>query len=355
MIRPLAALGVALLGLACSPAAPPVVEEPVPTAPGLRQAINLRTAEVVRQPLVRHLRTIGQVEVGEGQVSIVNLRFSGWVEQVHVDQTGDQVRRGQPLFSVYSPELVSAQEDFLRALRTEGPDSYRARDARRRLELWGIATSDLDRLERDGEVRRALPVRSPAAGYVLHKSVVEGSRVQSGQDLYRIGNLDRIWVTADVYEADAPWVAVGQDATLELSFQRGQLLEGAVSYLDPTLDEQGRTLRVRLEFENPGVSLRPGTFATVTIAHQSLEDVLAVPSEAVLEVDGREMVLVDTGGGDLEVRGITTGLVGDGQRTEVVEGLAEGDRVVRSGHLLLSDPRALRAAFPPAPPPVEDE
>ena len=313
--------------------------------PVVVQNMGVRTEVAKRQTVFRHLRTIGEVEVGEDELAVVNLRYSGWVEELYVDRTGDPVKAGQALFEVYSPELVAAQEDYLLALRTQGADSDLAQSARRKLELWDLRKSDLDRIRDSGEVRRTLPVRSPQAGFVLHKNVVEGARVTAGKDLYRIGNLQRVWVTAEVYEFDAPWVEVGQPAQMELTYDKGQVLEGEVSYIYPTLNEKSRTLTVRLEFENTGLELKPGMFATVYIEYRRLDDVIAVPSEAILHSGTREIVFVTRGGGHFEPREVTTGLVGDHSMTEVLDGLAEGDEVVVSGQFLIDSESQLQEAL----------
>ena len=215
--------------------------------------------------------------MGEDLDLVVNLRFSGWVERIHVDKTGDPVEQGQPLFEIYSPELVAAQKEYLLALRTQGAGSALARSARRSSSSGTSPRGTSQAIGRSGKVRRALPIRSPRSGFVLHKNVVEGARVEAGKDLYRIGDLSRIWVTAEVYEFDAPWVEVGQPAQMELSYEEGKVLEGKVAYIYPTLNEVSRTLTVRLEFENPDMRLKPGMFATVYIQFRRVDDVLADP------------------------------------------------------------------------------
>jgi membrane fusion protein, copper/silver efflux system len=309
------------------------------------QNMGVRTQIAKKQTVFRHLRTIGEVEVGEDELSVVNLRYSGWIEKLYVDRTGDPVKAGQALFEIYSPELVGAQEDYLLALRTQGADSELAKSSRRRLELWDISTYDIDRIRDSGEVRRTLPVRSPQAGFVLHKDVVEGARVNAGKDLYRIGNLQRIWVTAEVYEFDAPWVAVGQPAQMELTYDKGTTLEGEVSYIYPTLDPTSRTLTVRLEFENTGLELKPGMFATVYIEYRRLDDVLAIPSEAILHSGTREIVFVDVGEGHFEPREVRTGLVGDRNLTEVLSGVEAGEEIVASGQFLIDSESQLQEAL----------
>ncbi len=312
--------------------------------PAIVQNMGVRTAVVREQTLFKHLRTIGEVEVAEDQVSVVNLRTSGWVERIYVDRTGDPVKRGERLFDVYSPELVAAQEEYLLALRSGGADSPLAKSARRKLELWDIAAADIDRIAKEGAAR-TLPVRSPSTGFVLTKDVVEGARVMAGQDLYRIGNLQQIWVNAEVYEFDAPWVEEGQPAQMELSFQKGRLLEGKVSYIYPTLNERSRTLRVRLEFENPGVSLKPGMFATVYIQFRRMEDTLAIPTEAILHTGEREIVFVALGEGRFAAREVKTGLEADHHMTEVLSGLEAGEVIVTSGQFLLDSESQLQEAI----------
>jgi len=312
--------------------------------PGLVQRYGVQTRPVERTTVFRHLRTIGDVEVGEDEVGVVNLRVSGWVERLRVEVTGEEVSRGQVLFDLYSPELVAAQEELLLAIRSQGADSTLARAARRRLELWDVASVDIDAIIRKGEASRNLPVRAPRSGFVLHKDLVSGARVAAGQDLYRIGDLRRIWVAAEIYEHDAPWVEVGQPAQMELTHLPGEVLEGQVAYIYPTLDPKTRTLRVRLEFENPGVRLKPGMFATVTIEYRRKDDVIAVPTSAVLQTGRRAIVFVTQGEGRFAPREVRTGLVGDHRMTEVVEGLEAGEEVVVSGQFLLDAEAQLQEA-----------
>jgi len=313
--------------------------------PGVVQQIGVETAPVERTTVFRHLRTIGEVEVGEDELSVVNLRFSGWVERLYVDKTGDQVEAGQALFEIYSPELVAAQEELLLARRTQGADSPLARAARRKLELWNLSTWDIDQLLAAGEGRRTWPVRAPSAGFVLHKDIVEGGRVKAGMDLYRIGDLRRIWVTAEVYEHDAPWIEEGQPAQLELANLPGEVLQGQVSYIYPTLNASSRTLSIRLEFDNPGVQLKPGMFATVYVQYRRMDDVIAVPTEAILHSGRRQLVFVALGQGRFEPREIIAGLSGDHRMTEVREGLKPGELVVVSSQFLIDSESQLQEAL----------
>ena len=331
----------------------PVYEDEVATGGGstvsidpvVMQNMGVRLKRIERQPLFRHVRTIGEVEVGEDLVSVVNLRFSGWVERIYVGKTGDLIEAGQPLFEIYSPDLVAAQEEYLLALRAQGAKGELTRSARRKLDLFDLDPRDIKALARTGQVRRAVPIRAPRSGYVLHKKILEGAHVSSGQDLYTIGDLSKVWVQAEVYEHDAPWVEVGQPAQMELAYQKGEVIEGSVAYVYPTLNEVARTLTVRLEFPNPDLRLKPGMFATVYIQFRREDDTLVVPTEAILNSGTRQIVFVAVGEGRFEAREITTGLVGDRHLTQVVSGLDAGDEVVVSGQFLIDSESQLQEAI----------
>jgi Cu(I)/Ag(I) efflux system membrane fusion protein/cobalt-zinc-cadmium efflux system membrane fusion protein len=313
--------------------------------PAVVQNMGVRIAQVRQQSIFRHLRTVGEVETAEDLVSVVNLRFSGWVEKIHVDTTGERIEAGQPLFEIYSPDLVTAQEEYLLALRAQGRQASLTKSARRKLALLGLDPGDIDAIEQAGVARRALPIRAPRSGYVLHKDVVEGARVMAGQDLYRIGDLSRVWVQAEVYEHDAPWVEVGQAAQMELTYQKGRLVDGSVAYIYPTLNKASRTLTVRLEFPNPDMRLKPGMFATVYIEFRRIDDTLVIPTEAILHSGTRELVFVALGDGHFESRPVTTGLVGDRRLTQVLTGLEAGEEVVTSGQFLIDSESQLQEAI----------
>ena len=312
--------------------------------PVVVQNMGVRISTVQRGPIFRHVRSVGEIDVAEDEVSVVNLRYSGWIEKIHVDETGVEVRKGQALFDIYSPELVSAQEELLLARRSEGEEGVRTQASRTRLRNWDVPSSVIDKVIEARQTRRTITVRAPRSGYVLHKSVVEGARINAGSDLYRIGNLQEIWVNTEVYESDAPWVRVGQKAVMELGFQAGAPLVGSVSYVYPTLNRSSRTLTVRLEFPNPGLALKPGMFATVRIETRRKDDALIIPTEAIIHSGERQMVFVAESIGRYSPRDIDTGLVGDRHLTEVLGGLDEGDQVVVSGQFLLDSESQLQEA-----------
>jgi RND family efflux transporter MFP subunit len=309
------------------------------------QNMGVRVAHAKKAPLARSVRTIGEVVVAEDLVSVVNLKYSGWIEKLYVNQTGVKVRRGQALFSVYSPELVSAQQEYLLAFKAAGRDSPLARSARARLAFWDLSAAALKRIEQRGKAVRTLTIGAPRSGYVLHKKVVQGAKVNAGQDLFRIGRLDAIWVHAQIYEYDAPWIRVGQPATMELSFEQGKQYKGKVSYIYPTLDPKTRTLTVRLEFVNPSLQLKPGMFTTVRIKTRQRSDVLVVPTEAILRSGERNIIFVSKELGKYEPRQVVTGLTGDGHLTEILKGIKAGETVVISGQFMLDSESQLQEAL----------
>ncbi len=323
----------------------PAADSMVTIDPVVVQNMGVRLAPVKRGPIFRHVRTLGEIEVAEDEVSVVNLRYSGWIETIRVDATGVEVKKGQTLFEIYSPEVVGAQEELLLALRTEGPDGPRVRGARARLRNWDVPDAVVAAAEKAGEARRTVPVLAPRSGYVLDKQVVAGARVNAGSDLYRIGDLRSIWVRTEVYEHDAAWVRVGQKASMELSSAPGRQIVGEVEYVYPTLNQRSRTLTVRLEFPNPGLELKPGMFATVLIETRRKDDALVIPTEAILHSGERQIVFVSRAIGRYEPRDIDTGVVGDRHTTEVLDGLREGERIVLSGQFLLDSESQLQEAI----------
>lgn len=324
--------------------------------PALVQSIGVRTAPVARMDLARRIRTVGRVTWDERLVSHVHTKFQGWVERLHVDYEGQPVDRGAPLLEIYSPELVSTQEELLQAARYRdttarspfedvsegGAQLFEA--TRRRLELFDIPDRDVERLLETGRVRKSLTVYAPNQGVVTHLMVREGMEVDPGQNLYTIADLSRVWVIADVYENELPWVAAGQAAHVELSYLPGEDREGEVTYVYPFLDPKTRTARVRIELANPDQLLKPDMYANVTIDTEVLEDVLAVPEEAVIRSGTRTLVVEALGEGRFAPRPVELGLDSGAGWVQVREGLREGQRVVTSGQFLLDSESRLREA-----------
>ncbi len=325
--------------------------------PGVVQRIGVRTAPVERGDLTRSIRTVGRVAWDERRVSHVHTKVQGWVEELHVHYRGQQVERGQPLLEIYSPELVSTQEELLIAARyrdaTSGSpveDVRRGGDSmfdatRRRLELWDIPDATIERLLATGQIRKTLTLSAPARGVVLDLGVRHGMEVDPAQNLYTIADLSRVWVLADIYENELPWVQVGQHGVVELSYLPGRTFHGSTTYIDPFLDPKTRTARVRLELDNPDGVLKPDMFANVTLATEARRDVLVIPDEAVLRSGKRNLAIVALGDGRFRPREVQLGLDSGGGRVEILSGLVEGERVVVSGQFLIDSESRLQEAM----------
>jgi len=331
-------------------------EGSVKIATGVIQNMGVEMAPVTRRDLTRVVRAVGRVDYDERLVAHVHTKFQGWVEKLYVEYEGEMVKRGQPLLEIYSPELVSTQEELLIAARyrdstSESPFSdvrHGGEDlveaTRRRLELWDIPERDIDRLLTSGTVRKTLTIYAPATGVVTHLMVRKGMEIGANDNLYTIADLSDVWVYADVYEYELPWIAAGRHAVVDLSYLPGVHLEGTVTYVYPFLDPKTRTARVRVELDNPGLNLKPDMFANVRIEAETHENVLAVPTEAVIHSGRRNLVIVALGEGRFQPRDVTLGLdTGEGW-VEVRHGLHESEQVVTSGQFLIDSESKLQEA-----------
>lgn len=312
-----------------------------------RQQIGVRTALVEKRQLVRTIRAVGRVQYDETRLSDVNLRMSGWVQQLAVDETGQRIKRGQLLFTLYSPELYAAQVEFLTARRTPGDAGLSvladlAVASRQRLRLLGMSDAQIRRLSGRGKAWESMPITAPSSGYVIDKAVVEGAYVEAGTRAYRIADLSRVWIDADVYEADLKHIKVGAPVRVEIAHVGGEPLEGRVDYIYPTFRGETRTARVRVVLDNTNLELKPDMYADVVV-DVDLGEHLAVPESAVVYTGPRRLVFVDLGEGRLRPTEIKIGAHVDGYY-EVLEGLREGERVVASGNFLISAESRIRSA-----------
>jgi Cu(I)/Ag(I) efflux system membrane fusion protein len=315
------------------------------------QLIGMKTVPVKREALGGELRTGGVVSPSERGLAQISTRYGGWIEKLLVSATGDRVRRGQVLATVYSPEVLRAQQELLVArgwTRSEGGEGGGfSADARRRLELLGISGPDLDEILRAGKPVEAIPLRSPVEGYVVGKNAVAGLAVSPGSVLFEIADLSTVWVTADIHELDVSRVRVGQPARLELTAYADETHTGKVQFIYPVLDSGSRTLRVRLEFKNRvdknGPRLRPGMYGTVHLDLPA-ESGLVVPAEALVDTGERRYLFVAMPGGHFEPREVKVGVhVRD--RVEILGGVGEGEAVVTTGNFLIDSESRLRAAI----------
>ena len=305
--------------------------------------IGVTYATVERRILTRYVQTVGSVVYDETRLANVNPKVEGWVEKLHVDFTGAPVQAGQPLMEVYSPALVSAQEELILAARlAREAGAGRASEnagtllsaARRRLSYWDVPEETIRAIEERGTPTKTLTLRAPASGMVVEKSVVEGDRIMPGMTLYRIADLSRVWIEGEVFEKDLAAVKVGQGVVAFFEAYPGESFTGRVTYVYPTVSVQSRTGRVRVELANPGLRVKPGMYAQLTLDVPPTEPTLVVPADAVVETGQRTLVFVVDGSGALLPREIRTG-IRSGRLVEVLSGLAEGDRVVSSAAFLV--------------------
>ncbi len=327
-----------------------LVEVPLAAAEGDRSVVvdarivqqsGIRTRRVARTTLYRPLRSLGEVVAPEDGLSSVSPRASGWLTDLKADTTGQAVRAGEVLYTWYSPSVVEAQQEML--LSPAG--SSRRASARARLSRLGMAASDIDRVLRRGRAEEDTPVRAPHPGVVLELGAAVGTALSPAMPVMTLADLSTVWVEAEVYEPDAAWVERGLSATISLPGDPAPPREGVVSFVHPTLDPVRRTLRVRVEVPNPDGSLRPGQLATVQLGFRARPDVLVVPRDAVLDSGRRRLVFVHEGSGRFRPRAVRTGLSGDRDQVEILEGLHEGEEIVTSGLFLLDAEAQLQEAF----------
>jgi Cu(I)/Ag(I) efflux system membrane fusion protein len=307
------------------------------------QRIGVTFTTVESRPLQRTVEAVGTATYDETGLRAVTPKVSGWVERLRVDFTGAPVRRGEPLLELYSPELVTAQEELALAARlrreakgerAQANAEALVSSARRRLAYWDIPGDEVRRIEETGEIRRSLTLEAPSAGVVVEKPVVEGSRVAAGDVLYRIADLSTIWIEADVYERDLTLVAEGQEATVRFDALPGETFTARVAYVHPTVSLESRTGRVRLELRNPGGELRPGMYARVDLELPATDPRPLIPRSALLETGERSLVFVRRDDGTLMPRDVVVGRAA-GREVQILRGLTPGERVVSSAAFLI--------------------
>jgi RND family efflux transporter MFP subunit len=324
--------------------------------PGTIQSMGVRTAKVEVRPLSRMTLAVGMVRFDERNLAILTTKVDGWVDRLYVNATGDPVRRGQTLLSIYSPELVSAQEEYLLALRNlkvmknspvkelaEGAQRLAAA-SRRRLSYFDISAAQIAELERTGRVRKHLTLFSPANGIVTKRIATQGMYVKAGMPLLEVADLSTIWVDADIYQYELPWIRVGQTVTMTLEYLPGESFQGKIDYIYPYLKEATRTAKVRLRFPNPQLKLKPEMFAQVKIESPVTHQAVVVPSDAVIDTGLKQHVFLALGRGRFEPREVKLGVLGNDGLREVLAGLQGGEDVVISAQFMLDSESRFREA-----------
>jgi Cu(I)/Ag(I) efflux system membrane fusion protein/cobalt-zinc-cadmium efflux system membrane fusion protein len=325
--------------------------------PVTSQNMGVRTTSVMRKDLSRTVRTVGLVGYEEPKQFSVNSKIDGWVERLYVNETGQFVKKGTALLDIYSPALVSAQEEFLLARNNsqslaESPFPSIADGAKRlfesskrRLKLWDISDRQIRRLEKSGEVARTLTLYAPYDGIVTMKMVNEGQFIKSGMELLMLSDISKVWVFADIYEYEMPWVKVGQKAKIILPYVGSEPIESEVSYIYPFVEPKTRTIKARFDIDNPDFILKPDMYVNVRLETEPVKDALAVPIEAVLHSGEQQTVFVALGEGKFEPRLVKTGLQSESGYIEIVQGLLAGEQVVVSAQFMLDSESKLREAI----------
>lgn len=311
-----------------------------------RQMIGVKTDKVTHRDLVRNIRAVGHVTYDERRLSTVTLKFDAWIGELFANFVGIQVKKGEVLFTVYSPELLAAQQEYLETLKRlarRGPHDSLLRAARQRLKLWNMSSWEITALEKRGQPREYVPIYAPASGTIVEKNVDEGSAIKMGETLFRIADLSQVWIDAEVYEADLELVQKGMAATITFPYLPAQTFESAVDYIYPYLEGDSRTGRIRFNLDNANGALKPDMYAEVTLK-ANLGHRLVVPEEAVMFAGDSRIVFIDLGQGKLKPVKIKTGQRVQGY-IEVIDGLKHGDTVVTSGNFLIAAETKLKAGI----------
>ena len=339
----------------------PVYEGEEPEGPQVKislsklQKLGVRTEEATSRPLVRTIRAVGTIQPSERSLHTISPRFEGWITKLYVNTTGERVKRGQPLLEVYSPDLVTAQEEYRAAstsLQAMGKASAEAQadmrllaeGALRRLSNWEISQADLTGLQHGKQAQQSLVLRSPADGVVLEKMAVAGMRFMPGETLFQIADLSSVWIVANVFEQDLGAIRPGQAAKVSLTAYPGRTFDGEVTFVYPTVKAETRTAQVRIELPNQDGLLKPDLYGTVTIETGEAAATVSIPESAVLDSGKRQIALVELGSGLFEPREIRLGGRGDGY-VEVLDGIGEGERVVVDGNFLIDAESNFKAAL----------
>lgn len=311
-------------------------------SPAVVNNMGVRTARARRQDLRRRIETVGYIDYDESRISHIHLRTDGWIERLKVKSVGERVRKGQLLFEFYSPTLVNAQAELLQAYRADRRPLIEASWAR--LRALDISEDQMTALVETGEVAELVKFFAPQDGVVAELNVAQGMYVKPSTSIMTLADLSTVWLLADVFERQSDWIALDQPAEVRLSYLPGRLWQGQVEYIYPALDAKTRSLKVRLEFDNPGEELKPAMYADVVIEGPAKPGVLTIPREALIRTGRSERVVLALGDGRFRSVEVVSGMESDGS-VEILEGLDDGDEVVVSAQFLIDSESSLKASF----------
>lgn len=324
--------------------------------PTMVQNIGVKTQMVKKRALNREIRTTGRLTSDERLIHHIHTKYGGWIDKLYVDFTGKKVNKNDALLEIYSPELVTTQEELVLALKYQEtlkgsvfPEIVRGAQglvdsALRRLQLFDVPEHQIADLVKNRKVSKTMHIHSPVTGVVVKKNVVHGTRIQPGKVLYMIADLSNIWVIADIYEYEIPWVTLGQVAEMNLSYFPGKKFKGKVTFIDPILDAKSRTLKVRIEFPNPDEELKPEMYANVILKSEDAREEVVIQEEAVIYTGDKTMAIVQTASGNFDSRELVLGIKAQGY-VQVLKGLKEGEKVVTSSAFLIDSESRLKEAL----------
>lgn len=314
------------------------------------QNIGVRYETIQRRALTKSIRTVGKIDYDEKKLYYVNTKISGWADKLYVNYTGKFVQKGEPLVAIYSPELVAAEEDYIIALKYKNLDPLQNEQvqllerAHRKLMFWDIPHDQILRLETTKKPEKTMTLVAPEAGVIVEKNVLQGGNIMAGTNLFKIADLSTVWVIADVYEYEVPFIRIGQQATVSLVYTPGKEFKGRVSFVSPFLNSNTRTVKVRIEIPNHRGELKPEMFATVELKAPLQIDAIAIPEQAVIHSGERNVVVISRGDGRFESRDVKLGILA-GDYYQVLDGVNEGEKIVVSSQFLLDSESNLKAAM----------
>ena len=306
-----------------------------------RQLIGVRVGEVEKRPMILAIRAFGNITYDEKQLSDVVLRIKGWIQHLDANFTGKKVNAGETLFTLYSPDLYATQQEYLLALQSKNTSLQSVIE--QRLRLWGISDAEIEQIHDQRKAFEYMPIPAPTNGYIIEKNVIEGDLVEAGQKLFRIANLDNVWVEGEIYQFDLPQIHLEDSVKITLPYLPGRAFEGKVSYIYPYLSGDARTGKIRVELPNPHLEFLPDMYANMELSI-NLGEKLQIPESAVMYTGKRRIVFIDLGEGRLRPQQIIVGLRNQGY-FEVLSGLSAGDRVVTSGNFLIASESQIRSAL----------
>ena len=323
--------------------------------PARLQSIGITYEPARSQMIEKTIRTVGRIEADERRIAHIHVKFDGWIDKLFVNFTGEKVKKNQGLFTVYSPELVATQQEYLLALDAEkilgkNPNSKAAtgaegalQAANQRLLLWGVSEKEIQRLVRTGKVAKTITIDSPIQGTVINKMAYAGMRIEPGHELYTIADLSRLWVMGDIYEYELPYIRLGQTSKVALSYLPNETFNAKLAFIYPTVDQQTRTIKVRFEIDNQKDQLKPGMYADLELKIP-LGKRLVVPRDAILLTGERAVVFIYHGEGKIEWRDVKLGMR-SGNLVEIAQGVSEGDQIITSANFLIDSEGQLKAAM----------